>query len=64
VEAPVRDEADLVIDYGNTRYSPPDGMGSSIIALPSLKPIRRGIEFDRICCIIRDEFGTDPRSVA
>lgn len=64
VEQPVRDEADLVIDYGNTKYSHPGGMGSSIIALPSLQPIRRGIEFDRICDIIRDEFGTDPRTLA
>lgn len=63
VEAPVRDEADLALDYGNTKYSHPAGMGSSIIALPSLKPIRRGIVFDRICDIIRDEFGTDPRTL-
>lgn len=63
VEAPVRDAADLVLDYGNTKYSHPAGMGSSIIALPSLKPIRRGIEFDRICEIIKGEFGTDPRDL-
>jgi len=63
VELPVRNEADLVIDYGNTKFSHPSGMGSSIIALPSLKPIRKGIEFDRICDIIRDQFGTDPRTV-
>jgi uncharacterized protein (TIGR00369 family) len=61
VEQPVRGEADLTIDYGDTKYSHPDGMGSSIIALPSLKPIRRGIMFDRICDIIAEEFGTDPR---
>jgi len=61
VEAPVRDEADLALDYGQTRYSHPAGMGSSIIALPGLKPIRRGIMFDRICDIIGEEFGTDPR---
>ena len=64
VEEPVRNEADLVLDYGNTKYSHPAGMGSSIIALPSLKPIRRGIEFERICEIIRAEFGSDPRDVA
>ena len=63
VEQPVRDAAALVIDYGATRYSHPEGMGSSIIALPSLKPIRRGIVFDRICDIIGDEFGTDPRTL-
>ncbi|MBL8380027.1 MAG: Sua5/YciO/YrdC/YwlC family protein [Burkholderiales bacterium] len=61
VEEPVRAAADLVIDYGPTKYSHPQGMGSSIIALPSLKPIRRGIAFERICDIIRDEFGSDPR---
>lgn len=63
VEEPVRQEADLVLDYGNTKYSHPAGMGSSIIALPSLKPIRRGIEFERICDIITAEFGTDPRDL-
>lgn len=53
--------ADLALDYGNTKYSHPAGMGSSIIALPSLQPIRRGIEFERICDIIKAEFGSDPR---
>ncbi len=63
VEEPVRAAADLKIDYGDTKYSHPQGMGSSIIALPSLQPIRKGIAFDRICDIIRDEFGVDPRTV-
>jgi tRNA A37 threonylcarbamoyladenosine synthetase subunit TsaC/SUA5/YrdC len=61
VESQVREEADLVIDGGDTKYAHPAGMGSTIIALPGLKPIRRGIAFDNICDIIRDEFGTDPR---
>ena len=63
VEPAVRDEADLVIDYGDTKYSHPAGMGSSIIALPSLKPIRKGIKFDEICSLIAQCFGTDPRAV-
>ncbi len=63
VEPAVRDEADLVIDYGDTKYSHPAGMGSSIIALPSLKPIRKGIKFDEICSLIAQRFGTDPRAV-
>ena len=63
VEQAVRDEADLVVDYGDTRYSHPAGMGSSIIALPSLKPIRKGIKFDEICEIIAGRFGTDPRRI-
>lgn len=61
VEPAVRDEADLVIDYGQTKYSHPAGMGSSIIALPSLTPIRKGIKFDEICEIIAARFGSDPR---
>ena len=61
VEAGVRDEADLLIDYGQTKYSHPTGMGSSIIELPSLRPIRRGIKFDEICEIIAGRFGSDPR---
>jgi tRNA A37 threonylcarbamoyladenosine synthetase subunit TsaC/SUA5/YrdC len=64
VEQAVRDEADLVVDYGATKYSHPAGMGSSIITLPSLKPIRKGIRFDEICDIIAGRFGTDPRGVA
>ena len=63
VEAPVRAAADLIIDYGATRYSHPDGMGSSIIELGTLRPIRRGIVFDRICEITRDTAGVDPRTV-
>jgi tRNA A37 threonylcarbamoyladenosine synthetase subunit TsaC/SUA5/YrdC len=63
VEQPVRHEADLVIDYGETKYSHPAGMGSSIIALPSLKPIRKGIKFDEICELIARRFGTDPRAI-
>jgi tRNA A37 threonylcarbamoyladenosine synthetase subunit TsaC/SUA5/YrdC len=63
VEAQVRAVADLVIDYGDTRYSHPDGMGSSIIELPSCKPIRKGIKYDAICDIIAGEFGVDPRKL-
>lgn len=63
VEAPVRAAADLVIDYGPTKYSHPEGMGSTIIELGSLKPIRKGIVFDRICEITRDVTGIDPREV-
>jgi tRNA A37 threonylcarbamoyladenosine synthetase subunit TsaC/SUA5/YrdC len=64
VEQAVRDEADLIVDYGDTRYSHPAGMGSSIIALPTLRPIRKGIKFDEICAIIAQRFGTDPRDLA
>ncbi len=63
VEAPVRAAADLVIDYGPTKYSHPDGMGSSIIELPSGKPLRKGIKFDEICDILARHFSVDPRTL-
>jgi tRNA A37 threonylcarbamoyladenosine synthetase subunit TsaC/SUA5/YrdC len=63
VESPVRAAADLIIDYGATKYSHPDGMGSTIIELGILKPIRRGIVFDQICDITRETTGVDPRKV-
>jgi tRNA A37 threonylcarbamoyladenosine synthetase subunit TsaC/SUA5/YrdC len=63
VEAPVRAAADLVIDYGPTRYSHPNGMGSTIIELPSCKALRRGIKFDEICDVLAGEFQVDPRKL-
>jgi len=63
VEPEVRAAADLTIDGGSTRYSHPDGMGSTILEMGTLKPIRRGILFDRLCDIARDEAGVDPRSM-
>ena len=64
VEAAVRKAADLVFDYGATKYRHPEGMGSSIIELPSGRPLRRGIVFNDICDILSRDFGLDPREVA
>ena len=63
VEEPVRNAADLVIDYGQTKYSHPNGMGSSIIELPSCRPLRKGIKFDEICDILARHFSVDPRKL-
>ena len=52
-----------MIDYSGTKYTHPEGIGSSNVALPSLKPIRKGMAFDPICDTIKAEFGTDPREV-
>jgi hypothetical protein len=38
-------------------------MGSTIIELPSGKPVRKGIVYDAICDILRDEFKIDPRTL-
>lgn len=64
VEDQVREAADLVIDYGPTRYSHPGGMGSTIIELPGCRPLRKGIKYDDICDILERHFSVDPRSFA
>jgi tRNA A37 threonylcarbamoyladenosine synthetase subunit TsaC/SUA5/YrdC len=61
VEQEVRDAADLVLDYGPTKYTHPEGMGSSIIELPSGRALRRGIRFEEICDILARHFDVDPR---
>jgi tRNA A37 threonylcarbamoyladenosine synthetase subunit TsaC/SUA5/YrdC len=61
VEPEVRAAATLAIDYGPTRYSHPEGMGSTILEMGTLKPIRRGILFERICEVALAETGIDPR---
>jgi tRNA A37 threonylcarbamoyladenosine synthetase subunit TsaC/SUA5/YrdC len=63
VEPAVREAADLVIDYGPTKYSHPGGMGSTIIELPGGRALRRGIKFDEICAILSEHFGIDPRAL-
>lgn len=62
VEKPVREAADLVIDYGPTKYSHPEGMGSTIIELPGCRPLRKGIKYDEICDILARYFQVDPRA--
>ncbi|MGQ0664523.1 MAG: L-threonylcarbamoyladenylate synthase [Pseudomonadota bacterium] len=63
VEERVREAADLVIDYGPTKYSHPDGMGSTIVELPSCRPLRKGIKYEEICDILATRFGVDPRKL-
>lgn len=64
IEPEVRLGVDLAVDSGPTRYSHPDGLGSSIIDLDSMEPFRIGIHFDTIRAIARDECGIDiPQTV-
>ncbi len=57
IEPEVRLGVDLAVDSGPTRYSHPDGLGSSIIDLDSLQPFRIGIHFETIREIARRECG-------
>jgi tRNA A37 threonylcarbamoyladenosine synthetase subunit TsaC/SUA5/YrdC len=59
VEPEVRDAVDLAVDCGATRYSHPNGLGSSIIDLDTFRPFRIGIRFDEIRRIAADGCGLD-----
>jgi hypothetical protein len=50
---------DLAADSGPTKYSHPDGLGSTIIDLETFRPFRVGILFDRIRAIAAEECGID-----
>lgn len=59
IEAEVREGVDLALDMGPTRYTDPNGRGSTIIDIDTFRSLRDGIEFDRIRRIARDECGRD-----
>ncbi len=59
IEQEVRDAADIVIDYGTSRWRHPKGLSSTQIDFRTMKVIRWGIAFDRIRDIIIDEFSIE-----
>lgn len=59
IEPELRSAVDLALDGGATKYSNPDGFGSTIIDLHSFRPIRIGIKFDDIRDIARTELGIE-----
>ena len=63
VEAPVRDVADLTIDYGLCQYHNPQGRGSTIIDLSNYRTIRVGCVYDEICSIVKRHFDIDFKAI-
>ena len=49
--------ADIVIDYGESRYRNPEGRSSTMIDFRDYSVVRRGVCFDAIAAVFRDEFG-------
>ena len=48
--------ADIVIDYGRSRYSTPDGLSSTMIDFSTFRVQRAGVCFDEIAAVLSDEF--------
>lgn len=59
IEPEVVAAATVALDRGPTKYSNPDGLGSTIIDLTVFQPVRIGIVFDRIQTIAREECGIE-----
>jgi tRNA A37 threonylcarbamoyladenosine synthetase subunit TsaC/SUA5/YrdC len=59
IEPEVRTGVDLALDMGPTRYSDPNGRGSTIVEIDTFRSLRDGIEFETIRRIAREECGRD-----
>ena len=59
IEPEVRTGVDLALDMGPTRYSDPNGRGSTIVDLDTFRSLRDGIEFETIRRIAREQCGRD-----
>lgn len=57
IEPEVLAAADIVIDYGPSRYSDRPGLSSTQIDFRTMKVVRYGIRFDEIAAILAREFG-------
>ncbi|NCX92606.1 MAG: hypothetical protein EBX03_13675 [Rhodobacteraceae bacterium] len=59
VEIELRNKVDLALDGGKTKFSHPDGLGSTIIDLDTFEPFRIGIRFQEIRKIAKDKLNID-----
>jgi tRNA A37 threonylcarbamoyladenosine synthetase subunit TsaC/SUA5/YrdC len=48
--------ADIVIDYGRSRYGTPDGLSSTMIDFTTFRVQRAGVCFDEIAAVLSAEF--------
>ena len=59
VDAPVREAADLTLDYGRSRYANAEGRSSTIINFEDFTIIRVGVCFDRLVAAFKTRFDVD-----
>ena len=61
IEPPILDAADIVIDYGESRYTNPQGRSSTMIDFRDFSVVREGVCFEPIRDVLRGEFGVELR---
>ena len=64
IDPPVRQAAEVALDYGLSRYHNPAGVSSTIVDLRNFQTVRQGVCYDKIRSIILTEFGIDIQSSA
>lgn len=57
MDAEILSICDVVIDYGRSRYHNAAGLSSTIIDFAAMRVVRRGVCFEDICKVLRDDFG-------
>lgn len=53
----VLEVADLVIDHGTSVYANEEGLSSTILDFRDFTVVRRGVRYDAIGAVLRDQFG-------
>jgi tRNA A37 threonylcarbamoyladenosine synthetase subunit TsaC/SUA5/YrdC len=57
IESSVREAADLIVDYGLSKYANAEGRSSTIIDFRDFSVIRIGVQFNRLRAAFKDRFG-------
>jgi tRNA A37 threonylcarbamoyladenosine synthetase subunit TsaC/SUA5/YrdC len=59
IEPELLQAADIVIDYGISKYHNPQGRSSTMIDFRDFRIVRQGVCFDAIQKVINEEFGVE-----
>lgn len=57
IESGVRGAADIILDYGQSKYANPEGRSSTIINFSDFSVIRVGVRFDQLSDAFKRRFG-------
>ena len=56
IEPEIIDASDIVVDYGQSKYHNPEGRSSTMIDFRDFSMVRRGVCFEAIVRVMREEF--------
>lgn len=59
LEPPIRAAADVIIDYGESRYANAAGRSSTIVDFARMRLLRRGVCAEQILAVVCNQFGVN-----